>query len=94
MDKIWLEYVSARTPDGMGQDHEHVKYYWGPENDWKCEVPVAFAGMLIENMGVDKFMPCLAPGEADAHKVSELKDAQEELAQGQKDLAMRVRYAF
>ena len=61
MDKLYMEYVGSRTPDGMGQDWEHVKYFWGPENNWKCEVPVLLAGALIQDFGVDKFLPCANP---------------------------------
>lgn len=86
MNKIWLEYVGSRTRDGIGQDHEHIKYYWGPDNGWKCEVPVILAGMLIENMGVDKFMPCLDPSAGAGINALELKKGQEELVEAEKTL--------
>lgn len=87
MDRIWFEYVGSRTPDGIGQDFEHQKYYWGPQNDWKCEVPVLLGGQLIQEMGIDKFLPCLAPGAAEGADISDLKAAQKELAKDQERLA-------
>lgn len=57
--KIWLEYVGPKYPGGVGEDYEHTKYGWGPENNWRCEVPAILAGMIIQERGTDMFMPCM-----------------------------------
>lgn len=57
--KMWLEYVGPKYPGGVGEDFEHTKYGWGPENNWRCEVPTILAGMMIQERGTDMFMPCM-----------------------------------
>lgn len=58
---MWLEYIGPKYPGGIVEDYEHQKFYWGPENDWTCEVPDILGGMILEVKGVDKFKPCLPP---------------------------------
>ena len=87
MDKIWMKYVGPRYGGGVVEDFEHTKIYWGPENDWQAEVPVRLAGMIIQEKGIDMFMPCLPPG---LGNIEELQDKIIALTEENKDLRKRL----
>jgi len=77
---MWLKYVGPRYGGGVVEDYEHEKKYWGPENNWMCEVPDRLAGMVIQAKGTDMFLPCLPPGtQVSQGTTDEQKQKEEEL---------------
>lgn len=58
---MWVKYVGNKYPGGVVEDFEHTKFYWGPENDWMCDIPERLVGMILQAKGIETFMPCLAP---------------------------------
>lgn len=48
---MWLKYVGSQTKGGITQDCEHEKYYWGPDNNWTCEVPDRLGIEIMKSFG-------------------------------------------
>ena len=58
---MWVEYIGPRYPGGIVDDFEHTKFYFGPENNYKCEIPSVLFGMIMAEKGPDLYRPCANP---------------------------------
>lgn len=89
MQTIWMKYIGSRPVNGgISEDFEHEKIYFGPENDWRAEVPVLLAGLMIQSYGIDKFLPCLAPFAEETEK--ELRSLVDKYKEEAQELLLKI----